>query len=191
MRSATLTLALTTSIGLAAAASTGCVQETKGAPPPRLPPTVRQESIPQDLGGQRTTVEETVADSPCAERLHTIGGLLLEYYVVHKELPRRLEDLRPLAGIGEDFGTECPNTKAPYLYVPTGLHLDGKKMQIVVADAEPSHGGKRWCLLMSEKGTRGQLSVDVLLITEPIFRTYLPVAPLPMDPPPQTLPGGG
>ncbi len=123
------------------------------------------------------TVDHAVASDPCAAHLHDISGAMLLYYAVNRELPKSLDDLKSMADFDAPLDLNCPTSKETYTYVPGGLETPGKSKFIILHDASPAHGGGRWCILMEPAKGRAAPSMEVLLIPEPIFRGYLPIAP--------------
>jgi len=107
-------------------------------------------------GEARPPLPAPAAD-PCAERLHDLCGPLLLYRAVHGNLPDRLEDLRRVAGAGEDLRFECPASGQPYLYDKTGIAVPGQPGRIVVRDPLPSHSGIRWAIAMVGSDGRSDL----------------------------------
>jgi len=118
-----------------------------------------------------TSPDQLLKTDPCASRLQDIGGTLLLYYAVNKHMPEKLEDIKPLADLGQDLQFTCPLSGKPYAFTPAGLAAVGKDKRIVVYDSEPSHNGKRWCVFMPTPRP-GQMSVEVLEVPEGLFRTY-------------------
>jgi hypothetical protein len=129
-------------------------------------------------GDRRTSADEAVAANPSdvsAGRLHDIEGMLLMYCALHKRMPARLEDLRPLADADTDLQLTAPSGQ-PYLYVPYGLVAKGATLRIVVADPAPSAKGSRWCILVPPVpiSSNAPASMEVVAVPEVAFRQYVP-----------------
>lgn len=125
--------------------------------------------------GPTMSADQAVASDPCASRLQDISGALLLYVAINKQLPPHLEDLQSMADVDTQLQFTCPVSGKPYLYIPDGLHAPAQAKEIVVADAEPSHHGKRWCVLMGKLEKGHASAMEVLEIPEATFHTYLPV----------------
>lgn len=83
---------------------------------------------------------------PCAEQLHEIAGLMLEYYVGRHELPGNLAELKALAP-NRPALFKCPTSGQPYIYDPKGIAPPvraGDVGRVVLYDASPVHYGMRW-----------------------------------------------
>jgi hypothetical protein len=136
--------------------------------------TVTRPKQRTSSGTDRGAPAALPAEDECAARLHDIGGLLLEYFLVNKRLPDRLEDLAPLADPGTDFQTTCPVSGRPYVYVPAGLSAPGSGRVLMVYDAVPDHAGIRWGLTASPAQGDQPLSTWVMPLTEERLRRYVP-----------------
>jgi hypothetical protein len=85
----------------------------------------------------------------CAERLHSLCGPLLFYYLQNRHLPVTLQDLpadtpEPLPPL------MCPESHKPYVYaLKTAIPIDNPKGYIIVHDPVPAHDGVRWCIVAS------------------------------------------
>ena len=106
---------------------------------------------------------------PCAERLHALCGPLLLYYAVNKRLPGNLEELQSVAGPDPDVSFTCPASGADYVYDPAGLTRPGQPGRIILYDAEPSHAGMRWAVVIEEHGGAQPLITRVVGVAEPQF----------------------
>lgn len=121
---------------------------------------------------------------PCADRLHEIGGQLLVYYAIHKELPGRLEDLNAGRPPGERLSFVCPQNGKAYVYDPQGIEVEGVTGCVIVYDAEPIHTNMRWCLTFEEPCPGHRLASDVIRLPD----AKMPQAGLPK---PATIPATG
>ena len=133
-------------------------------------------SIPGVQKGEPETMDHAVASDPCAARLHAIAGAMLEYYAINKQLPKALDELTALKDLDEPIDLNCPASNLPYVYEPNGLEAPGGSKRIIVHDAAATHNGGRWCLLMAPLVPGAAPTMEVLLIPEPTFRVYLPLA---------------
>lgn len=118
-------------------------------------------------------------DDPCAERLHNLIGPILQYVVLNRQLPPKLEDVKPLADFDQPIDLSCPASKEPYVYVPTGLAHEKQRNVIIVHDAGPAHNGRRWCITMAPREPGQPIALEVIDVPEVFFRTYRPVEPKP------------
>jgi hypothetical protein len=124
----------------------------------------------------KLTPEQQAAVDPCALRLQDICGAMLTNYIIHRSLPEKLDDLKTLADVGTDLKFTCPVSNLPYVYIPAGLQSMGRTKRIVLHDAEPSHDGNRWCVLMAPIRGGKAPYLEVILVPPNLFRTYLPVS---------------
>jgi hypothetical protein len=103
---------------------------------------------------------------PCAERLHELSGLLLQYYGVHGRLPAKLDDAAALAPEGSAL-LACPVSTRPYIYDPKGpLVTAGGAARIVVYDATPAHNAMRWGIAVSEPKSGEAMTARILIVPE-------------------------
>ena len=112
--------------------------------------------------------------SPCATRLHDLGGLLLHYYALNRKLPATLDEVAPLADMGVEFNATCPDSRRPYAYVPGGLRTSGGGGMLVLYDAVPAHGGLRWGVFLFPPGSGQVPTTRVILMSDEVFRGYVP-----------------
>lgn len=109
------------------------------------------------------------ATDPCATRLHDLCGPLLHYYALNRRLPERLDDVQALAGADPAVAFDCPVSGRPYVYVPGGFAWGDKPGFIVLHDAEPSHSGFRWAVVVEEPRGAQPLVTRVVAVPEPWF----------------------
>ena len=172
---ATVVLAVLSAVGAALAG--GCAprgpspQARQGAAPRAtvrpLPPQKRPAT---PAAAARTP---GAADDACAARLHDLSGLRLLYFVTNHRLPEKLEDLAPLADPDMEFGTTCPASGQPYVYVPAGLPRSGSSRVLLVYDAVPAHGGIRNVIVASPPQGDQPLATWVMPFTEERFRRHV------------------
>lgn len=85
----------------------------------------------------------------CAERLHSLCGPLLFYYLQNHHLPPTLQDL-PADGPEPLPPLLCPESHKPYVYaLKNAIPIDNPKGYIIVHDPVPAHDGVRWCVVVS------------------------------------------
>ena len=119
--------------------------------------------------GCRTVAPEdrrpSVRMDACAERLHDACGQLLLYYSLHQRLPETLDALATL-GAPAPLPLVCPVSGKPYVYRPEGLAVPAQPGRLVLYDADPSHSGMRWGVLVggAEEGKR--LTTRVVLLPD-------------------------
>ena len=110
------------------------------------------------------------ATDPCATRLHDLCGPLLFYYAVNRQLPATLDELQALATPDPLPPRQCPVSRRPYVYVPEGIAWGDRGGFIVLHDAEPSHSGHRWAVVVEEpKRMQDPLITRVVAVAEPLF----------------------
>jgi hypothetical protein len=116
------------------------------------------------------------AVDPCATRLEDISAALLEYYRLHDEFPETLEGAQLTSPGGLKLAFTCPISRKPYGYRPQGLQSLGRQKRIIVYDPAPSHDGKRWCVFFSPAKPKQPAYLEVYLLADKEFLTYMPVA---------------
>jgi len=112
---------------------------------------------------------------PCATRLHSIEGALLDYYVSYHHWPASLQELRPIGN--ETLELACPVSGKPYIYNRLGMERPGDARKLLVYDATPAHQGTRWGIAMDRDLTGGNPVPEVISIPEAQFRAYRPAPP--------------
>ena len=113
-------------------------------------------------------------DDPCAERLHNLIGPILQYVVLNRQLPPKLDDVKQFGDLGAAVELTCPVSKEPYVYVPNGLKHEKQKNLIIVHDAAGSHNNRRWCITMAPRVPGQPVQLEVIDVPEVFFRTYVP-----------------
>jgi hypothetical protein len=148
-------------------ATSGCAQKQPSPSqrvPARDPAAATQSSTPTapPMGGVSTSRLDA-----CADRLHELSGLLLEYYGIHGQLPPSLADAAALAPKNGIELLRCPGSGKAYIYDPHGpLVTAGGKARIVVYDAVPAHNGQRWGIVIAEPTPAKPLSAEVKIVPE-------------------------
>ena len=144
----------------------GCASSTPAHPTHDV---LRTGDLPESSPGQPVTPEVLTAKDRCPATLHDIEGALLEYYVDHRDLPAKLEDLRPYA---PNLSLNCPDTGLPYAYSAQGLRKPGGTRRIIVYDQVRNPDGTRWCIMIAD-GKPGQAQrTEVIQLPEPLFLAY-------------------
>ena len=105
------------------------------------------------------------AKDPCAERLHDLCGQLLLYYSNYKKLPPTLTDLK---SVGAPPGPPwvCPMSGKPYIYDSNSAPIAGGGGRLVLFDAEPSHSGTRWGILVDKASGGANFTARVVVVAE-------------------------
>ena len=149
----------------------GC--QTPPAPKPSSvnPPSIDEPGNPVEK--RKLTPEQLAAVDPCAIRLQDITGAILQFYAVNRHLPEKLEEVRTFSDFGAELQFTCPVSHQPYLYIPNGLQSAGRNKRIMLHDATAAHDGNRWCVLMAPIQSGKAPYLEVLLLPENLFRTYL------------------
>ena len=124
----------------------------------------------------KLTPEQLSAVDPCAIRLQDITGAMLQFYVVNRHLPEKLEGVRTFSDFGAELQFTCPVSRQPYIYIPNGLQSAGRNKRIMLHDATAAHDGNRWCVLMAPIQSGKAPYLEVVLMPENLFRTYLPIS---------------
>jgi hypothetical protein len=107
---------------------------------------------------------------PCAERLHEIAGMMLQYYAAQRRLPATLAELQAV-----DPGQHlvCPTTSRQYTYDPKGLDVPGGETygKLVLYDSVAGHRGMRWGIAVVEQGTARPLVTRIIAVPGPATAT--------------------
>ena len=126
----------------------------------------------------------------CAARLQNIIGQLYAYYLANHRYPDRLDELAKYADFDQVPDYKCPVSHLPYSYAPNGLESVNATGRLIVYDATPVHQNARWGIIVRPP-PRGQqtMTMEVVIIPEGFFQTYVPVRIVPQLPP-ATAPSG-
>lgn len=130
----------------------GCTSEPAAAPAPS--PALADASIEQ-----------------CAANMHDLSGYLLQYYVMHRKLPKTLDELRPLADIDRPLPLTCPTTAKPYRYVADGLRSESDPRLLLLYETEP-HDGLRNAIVGAEPEGNRPLGMWVIQLDERAFASF-------------------
>ena len=98
----------------------------------------------------------------CAERLHDLCEPLLLFQMAHHRLPESLEEFTTANGhLGP---VTCPTSGLPYVWLPDGPTPPGHRYEVLLADAKPVHGGRRWAIVAAQQddGRAPTLRVSLL-----------------------------
>ena len=109
------------------------------------------------------------ATDPCATRLHDLCGPLLQYYALNRRLPDRIEELQAIAGPDPAASFDCPVSGRAYVYVPGGFAWGDRPGFVVLHDAEPSHSGFRWAVVVDAPQGSQPLVTRVVAVPDPVF----------------------
>ena len=142
---------------------------TKGRPMPTVGQTADAQSA-------HTKIENLAPLQACADRLHDIEGALLLYFQLHAAFPEKLEDLQSLPDIGSSLVFSCPDSHQHYVYVQAGKQSAGRTKRLLLHDADGTHDGNRWGVLMTPGYGGFPPSLEVVVLPPDLFRTYLLVS---------------
>jgi hypothetical protein len=165
-----LALPIVAALGLALLA--GCAPKRDKTKPGVVTHTARDTS--RILKGPPVRPKPGDLSDPCAARMHDLSGLLLLFYAVNKSLPTNLSDMASLADFDVEFHDECPVSGKPYTYVPQAIPLTGSDRFLVLYDSVPAHNGLRWGVFISPPKDGKPPATWVILMSEEVFRQYLP-----------------
>jgi hypothetical protein len=130
--------------------------------------------VPATPGPSAPLFSEAI--DPCAARLHDIEGLLLKYYIAHRRLPDRLEDVAPLAEPGQKIDFTCPFSGRPYVYIPQQLIVGGQQQVLAFAPAPGRDGRYRVIILRPATGSSIPALPDVVTYSPDQIKPYLQAA---------------
>jgi hypothetical protein len=125
---------------------------------------------------QRPGVEGSTAVSvhdACSNHLHDMIGSFLQYHLMHKRFPQRLDDLKAVGADVSPKALSCPDSGAAYVYVPDGAIIDGRAMVLLLYDAQPAHKGLRQGIAVQDSRP-GSLVLKVVHITQAEFNLIRP-----------------
>jgi hypothetical protein len=142
-------------------------------PVPNRRPVANRPAISGKQSVQpESSIDALAATDPCASRMHDIGGDLLFYYLINKKLPEQLDQLKDFADVDRDPNFTCPVSHKPYVYFPAGFTIPGQTRRLILFDADPVHGGKRWGIVMAEPEGKHPAATWVIPIDDQLFRSY-------------------
>lgn len=152
-----------------AISSAGC----QSSPPPQANAANPSEKLSKPAPPQKLTPEQLAVVDPCAIQLQDISGAMLLYYRDHGDLPEQLDELKSAALPGTELKFTCPVSGKPYVYVRNGLQSAGRNKRIILHDAEGSHDGNYWVVLMAPPKPGQAPFLETVLMPPNLFRTYL------------------
>ena len=148
---------------------------------PAAPPGRAGQQQPSAIRPPQPGEPPSSADE-CASRLHDVSGLLLQYYLLNRQLPATLEDLVPLADAGVEVNLNCTASGQPYVYTPGGRRAPGSERVLVLYDPIPAHNGFRWAVTMTPPVPGQAWATWVVPLTDAVIASYT----LPgIEPPPE------
>jgi hypothetical protein len=115
-----------------------------------------------------------LAADPCANRLHDVGGALLLYYAINRQLPGQLDELARLPGFEHVTDFTCPVSKRPFVYNPVGILDLERNTRVIIYDPAPSHNGTRWAISVVEPRGNEALVTKVVGLPESWFVLHPP-----------------
>ena len=163
-------------LGLAGLLVCGCVTvPDPDQSKPMMVTKVTDGSRPSARSGRAPTTAPAPAANlanaidSCGDQMHDLCGSILEYYLVHRQLPPRLEDLQG--------NVICPVAGVPYVFV-TGKLVDTHGWRLVLHDATPVHTGRRWAIV--DKTVAGGAPImEPILLNDAHFKAFAPALPAP------------
>ncbi|QOV89826.1 hypothetical protein [Humisphaera borealis] len=130
------------------ACGSGCVQEPAKPAGGRVVRTDGPTPSGIELPPGNTPPNAVDATDPVASQLHDLSGLFLEYYLINKRLPAKLDDLKPLADSGQPTDFADPKTKQPFVYLPHAVRMTAGDTKLVVYAPNPNSRGQYQGVLM-------------------------------------------
>lgn len=116
------------------------------------------------------------SEDACAQQMHDLCGYILEYSLIHHELPQTLMALQSVVDVGKTVPTLCPTNGKPYRYFPEGLVAAGDDRMLIVFDTDAIHEGKRMAILaqMPEPHSAKPLTLWVVQLPDEAIKVYRP-----------------
>ncbi len=153
----------------------GCqttTQKITPTPQPLIQTTVHTNSgLPSGNSATKPT-DPSIAPDSCASRLQDIEGLMIQFWLLNKQMPPHLADLQSVADPGQTVELTCGQSRVPFVYVRSGLRSLGRKAAIFVYDPTPAADGTFWCILADDPRPGFNWSLDVQRVPPTLFRTY-------------------
>jgi hypothetical protein len=140
--------------------------------PPPLQTTVRVNGANTAGSTAPKTSDISFAPDSCASRLQDIEGTMIQFWLLNKQLPAHLEDLRSVLDPGQTLELTCAGSNEPFVYVRSGLRSLGRKSAIFVYSPTPARDGSYWCLLAEDPRVGSNWILDVQAVPPTLFRTY-------------------
>jgi hypothetical protein len=119
-------------------------------------------------GSAQPSAHLTIND-PCPKRLHELCGPLLLYYATNYHLPESIDELQRVPGFESVGPYVCPVSGKPYIYNPKGIRSPRITSFAVLYDAEPTHAGYRWAIVVEEPSGNAALQAKVVAWAESRF----------------------
>jgi hypothetical protein len=121
-----------------------------------------------------TQTGRLTVNDPCPTLLHDLCGPLLLYLTSNYRLPESLDELRQMPGLQDIGEFTCPLSKRPYVYNRAGVIGANVSQRAVVYDAEPSHSGFRWTIVVKEAAPNAPFIAEVVAWPESRFPRSAP-----------------
>ena len=145
------------------AAGTGCSAKPQAEDAPRSSVAL------SDVASTQAGVEAFDPNvDPCAMRLHDLCGPLLLYFARHESLPATADELMGMPGLDVPE-LACPASGQKYVYNPHGPTGPQAGTRIILYDATPAHGGRRWGIAVSEPQPGQALVARVVVLPQSVF----------------------
>jgi hypothetical protein len=157
---------------ICASGCAGVGSSKKLSKPSMIPgPTSRPAETSEPRGGGKSpssSARLTIND-PCPKRLHDLGGPLLLFYATNYRLPDSVEELQRVPGFESIGPYVCPVSGKPYVYNAQGIRGPSITSFAVLYDAEPTHSGYRWAIVVEEPSGNAALQAKVVAWAESRF----------------------
>jgi hypothetical protein len=154
-------------------AASGCASggsSKKSSKPSMIPmPASPSADASEPRGSAGSSSAHLTINDPCPKRLHELCGPLLLYYATNYHLPESIDELGRVPGFESVGPYVCPVSGKPYVYNPRGIRSPSITSFAVLYDAEPTHSGYRWAIVVEEPTGNAALQAKVVAWAESRF----------------------
>jgi hypothetical protein len=102
-------------------------------------------------------------------RMHDLCAPLLLYYARYQTLPAQIDELGQVPGVSVPE-LACPVSNQKYVYNLHGPTGPDAGTRIILYDAAPSHGGRRWGVAVRDATPGQALVAKVVVVPDSIFK---------------------
>lgn len=154
-----------------AMAAGGCTS----APPPRPAEPLQSVEQSAEPANPPKPAGTDVTDD-CADRMHDLCGVFLQYYLLHRDIPATYDDLAKAAA---PIPLVCPASGKKYIYIPPGFVAPGSANRLLLLDPLPSHPGPehrtRWGIVVKPPEGKQPIDAFVIPLSEEVLNQFQPV----------------
>ena len=155
----------------ASGCASGEPSKKKSSKPSMIPSATSRPAEKSEArsGKSSSSSARLTINDPCPKRLHDLCGPLLLFYATNYRLPESVEEVQRVPGFESVGPYVCPVSGKPYIYNPKGVRGPSITSFAVLYDAEPTHSGYRWAIVVEEPSGGAALQAKVVAWAESRF----------------------